>query len=343
MNVTLSVEHPAWAYQFKHIIKSLQENGHNVNVLLVDKDNARLVLEKHKIPYILLANGTGNNFFQKGFLFLLLTVTYLFHSKNFQTDVFIGRASPMLAVAAFILRKPHYIFEDTEVSSFSLKFCQFFSTKIITPLNFLKVLGPKQERRRIFKELFYLHPTRFTPDSNIKKKYNIDWNKKVILLRYIAWNASHDFGHHKLSKEQKIEIINHLHLKGYEIIISTENSNEFSDIPNLHRIDFSDMHQILHFVDLYVGEGASMASEAVILGTPALYLNPIKAGSIETQKASGLLLQITEYSHLKEIEAGIESLLCLSGDTERLEEKYNNLMNNLEDPHLMFMDLILHK
>lgn len=40
---------------------------------------------------------------------------------------------------------------------------------------------------------------------------------------------------------------------------------------------------------MFIGEGATMASEAAILGTPAVYINPLSAGTIEAQVKYGLV------------------------------------------------------
>ena len=49
------------------------------------------------------------------------------------------------------------------------------------------------------------------------------------------------------------------------------------------------MHDALAFSSLFIGEGATMASEAVVLGTPSIYVNSLILGYIEEEKDSGLL------------------------------------------------------
>ena len=45
-----------------------------------------------------------------------------------------------------------------------------------------------------------------------------------------------------------------------------------------------EMHHLLAFASLYIGEGATMASEAAVLGTPALYVNPLDLGYMAEQE-----------------------------------------------------------
>src|SRR5262249_42514576 len=49
------------------------------------------------------------------------------------------------------------------------------------------------------------------------------------------------------------------------------------------------VHHLLAFAQLYVGEGATMASEAAVLGTPAIYINTLTMGYVEDEQRYGLL------------------------------------------------------
>ena len=49
------------------------------------------------------------------------------------------------------------------------------------------------------------------------------------------------------------------------------------------------MHDALTFATLFIGEGATMASECAMLGTPAIYVNSLSAGTLEEQEKYGLI------------------------------------------------------
>ena len=53
-------------------------------------------------------------------------------------------------------------------------------------------------------------------------------------------------------------------------------------------------HHVLAFASLCVTEGATVASEAAVLGTPVVYINTLKAGSINMFEKYGLLRQSTD-------------------------------------------------
>lgn len=282
MKAMLSIDHPAWAHQFRHIVKKLNQRGDEVLTLCVDKDGDTKLLEKFGIPYVLSARSTGKNIIEKGFLFLGLCLEHSYRALKFKPDVVIGRASPMMAVAAWVSRKPHIIYEDTEVSKFSLRICKRLSTKIITPRTFLTDLGPRQERLDTYKELFYLHPSVFTPDKQVLRDVGFNPDEDYILVRFVAWNASHDIGKKGLDDAGKIALVKKLSKYG-RVYVSAEGKLPEELKPYLLQTPYELVHHVLAFAKLVYSEGATMASEAVVLGTHALYVNTIVSGSTREQ------------------------------------------------------------
>ena len=282
MKAMLSIDHPAWAHQFRNIVKMLNERGDDVLTLCVDKDGDKELLEKFGIPYVLSARSTGKNVFEKGLLFLGLCIEHIYRALKYQPDILIGRASPMMAVASFISRKPHIIYEDTEVSKFSLRICKRLTTKIITPRTFLTDLGKCQERLDTYKELFYLHPSVFTPDKQVLQDAGFNPDEEYILVRFVAWNASHDIGRKGLDDAGKIALVKKLEKYG-RVYVSAEGNVPEELKPYLLKTPYELVHHVLAFAKLVYSEGATMASEAVVLGTHALYVNTIVSGSTRDQ------------------------------------------------------------
>ena len=54
MKAMLSIDHPAWAHQFRNIVKMLNERGDDVLTLCVDKDGDKELLEKFGIRILVL-------------------------------------------------------------------------------------------------------------------------------------------------------------------------------------------------------------------------------------------------------------------------------------------------
>lgn len=281
MKVMLSIEHPAWAHQFRAVIDMLQKRGDEVLVVAIDKDGDLVLLERFGIPYVLLGNSTGHGVIEKSWIFLRSCFCYTREARRFKPDIFIGRASPMMAVASFFMRKPHIVFEETEISKFSLSVCRLFSTRIITPDNFLEDLGKKQLRLPLVKEAFFLHPNRFTPDKQVLVQYGFDPAQAYCIVRFIAWSASHDVNMRGLSQEQMIACIQTLQNDCPNIYITSEAplppELESYRLP----LPYDMIHHALAYARLVFSEGKSVAMEAALLGVHAVYINPVRSGATD--------------------------------------------------------------
>lgn len=319
MKVMITVVHPAWVHQFHTILEKLRARGDEVLMLAVDKDGAQSLLDSYGIPYVLCARGTGRNVAEKGWLFLRLCVEFTARALRFGPDILIGRASPMLAVAAWVCRKPHLVYEDTEVSKFSLRICKRLSTKILTPRTFLTDLGARQERVDTYKELFYLHPDVFTPDRQALRDAGFNPDEPYVLVRFVAWNASHDVGKHGLDDEGQMSLVRRLGATGTRVWVSSEKPLSAALEPYRLQTPFALAHHVLAFARLVYSEGATMASEAAVLGVHALYVNVIKSGSTQEQSERyGLLYNFNDGAD--RYERALDKALELLADPRLAEE-----------------------
>ena len=338
MRAAISIEHPAWAHQFKNIIRKINSDGETL-VLAADKDGDIRLLDAFGIKYRLMTGSTGKNIIEKGLLFLKLCITYTHEIRKFNPDILIGRASPMMAIAAKILRKPHVIFEDTEVTKFSLNICRKCSDTIITPQTFLTDLGEKQLRLPIYKELFYLHEAEFTPDIEVVRRSGIDFEERYAIVRFISWNASHDIGLGGLSDKQKIEFVHRLE-KSITVFVSSEGELPEELKKNELRMPYEDIHHLLYYATVVISEGASMASEAAILGTHAFYLNAIASGTTKEQEERFNLLRVLHEPSTRYETALSETEEMLQDESlwEKGKEKRKKILSEMPDPNDIFWD-----
>nr|WP_319375698.1 DUF354 domain-containing protein [uncultured Methanoregula sp.] len=300
MKIILSIEHPAWAHQFRYVIKELEKKGHIIKVVAINKDRDLELLNIFGIPYEIVSKSSGKNIIEKGFIFLGTTLKIFLISCKYKPDMFIGRASPMMSINSFLLRKPHILFTDTEHARFSLMICKLFSEVILTPSCFMKSLGKKQLRLDAYKELFYLHPKHFQPNLQTLKDLQIEENEKIIIIRFIAWDAHHDVGQRGI--HDKVSLVEALEPYG-RILITSEGPLP----PELehHRIQISPekLHDILYFSTLYIGEGSTTASECAVLGTHAIYVNTLRLGYTNEEEERYNLIYTISDTH--EMEKGV--------------------------------------
>jgi len=310
MKIIISIEHPAWAHQFKYIIKELQNKGHEVKVLAINKDRDLELLDAFNIDYEIISNYSGKNFFEKCFIFLNTTLNIFLICRKFKPNIFIGRASPMMAINSFIFQKPHVLFEDTEHSRFSLLICKLFSDVIITPSCFRKDLGKKQMRIDTYKELFYLHPKYFKSNSEVLNELGLVKTDRFIIVRFVAWEAHHDIGHSGLTLETKRRVIKEFEKFGRVFITSEKAlSKEFES----YRISLSieKIHDLLNYATLLYGESSTMASECAVLGTHAIFCDFTGRGYTDEEELKYNLVynfQLDKFSQERSINKGIELL-----------------------------------
>ena len=78
-------------------------------------------------------------------------------------------------------------------------------------------------------------------------------------------------------------------LKYTRVFISSENKLPDEFKPYQFNIPPERMHDALNFAEIFVGEGATMASEAGVLGTPSIYINSLRRSYCEDQERFGLV------------------------------------------------------
>ena len=125
--------------------------------------------------------------------------------------------------------------------------------------------------------------------------------------------------------------------KHARVFISAENK-----IPKIFKkyqlsINPNEIHDVLSFASLFIGEGATMASESAIMGTPSIYVNSLSAGTLEDQEKNGLLYIFNSSEGL--VEKTIE-ILKNKELKNRTRKKSLQLLKNKTDLNDFFFWLI---
>ena len=287
MRILFDLGHPAHVHYFKYLIKLLKKNGNQVLVVAREKDVTQRLLKNYGIPY--LSRGKGSKTLL-GKIFYLFKANLRLHKYSiiFQPDIFISFASPYAAQIASYFNKPHIAFTDTEHAKLGIASFLPFTDTIITPKTFKGNLGHNHIKFDGYMEDAYLHPRYFKPDKNILKKLNLSDQERYVVLRLVSWDASHDIGQKGFRINTLVKLINEVK-KHARVFISAENK-----VPKIFKkyqisINPTEIHDVLSFAELFIGEGATMASECAIMGTPSIYINTLSAGTLENQEQRGIL------------------------------------------------------
>lgn len=289
MRILFHMGHPAHVHLFKNVIRNLEDRGHYVPITTLDKDISISLLKAYNFKYQSL--GKHETGIVKKALSLPVFDFKLFNiARKLRSDIFISTGSPYVAHVAFLLRKPHIAFGDSEDSKLIYKLSLQFTKTLCTPSCFLKDLGKKHVRYNGYHELAYLHPNYFQPDPSVLDDLNLSKDDKFIVLRFISWAASHDIGLRGIKKAS--DMIKSLEAYG-RIFITSE--RKLSPELEKYRITCSPekIHSLLYYSQLYIGEGGTMAVESAILGTPAIHIEANSKG-VATGNFSGNFLELRD-------------------------------------------------
>ena len=284
MKILFEIGHPAHVHYYRNLIIFLENKGHKIKILAQDRGIISELLEKYNLKYEMFPNLPKNII---GKLLYIPIVDFIIFKmvKRFGPDLQIGFASTFISHVGWLLKIPTIVFDDTEHAKLSHISYKKFANVILTPKCFDKNFGRKHIKFDSYMELSYLHPKYF----NVTDKPDIGNNaKKKVLIRFVSWRASHDIGQKGFSSDDKIDIVETLS-RDFNVIISSE-----EELPeNLRKYQYQfpcdKIHFLLASVDLYIGEGATMASECAMLGTPAIYVNTLNAGTLMEQEKYGLI------------------------------------------------------
>ncbi len=287
--ILFDIGHPAQVHNFKNIYWDLKKRGWEGLFVTKDKEICVELLEKYNLPFIILSKNKKG--ILRKILFLMKDIFEFYKIvKEFKPNIVINRMSLHSILVCKIFKIKQISLADTEKS---LNF-SFLTDTILTATSFKKDFGDKHIRYKGNIELFYLHPNWFKADDSIYDFLKIKKEEEYVIVRFVSWDAHHDIGQKGFSYNEKIELVKKLSEKTKVFI-----SSEINLPPELEQyqitIPIEKMHDALYFSSLYIGEGASMASESAMLGTPAIYVNTLNgAGIFKELEQEGLFYIITD-------------------------------------------------
>lgn len=309
MKILIDINHPAHVHLFKHFTWEMMKKGHSIVFTAMDKEISIDLLRHYKFKYYVLGKHRKKplNKILELFKYNLNLAQVVY---NFKPDIFVSHGSIYAAQIAFLFRKNHFAFEDTENATINNFLCHLFTKNVITSNSYKKELSEKQIRYEGYLELAYLHPHYFSPDPSILDILGVDEGEKYVIIRFVSWEASHDINHKGIYIKNKINAVKEFS-KYATVFISSE-----GPLPNnlkKYRINIQPekMHDVLYYATLLYSEGATMVSESAVLGTPAIFINNIWSGlTDEQEKRYGLVFHFNESLQHQEIsiKKGIELL-----------------------------------
>ena len=332
MKILIDINHPAHVHYFRNFIRIMEGKDHIFKVINRDSKMINHLLDSYGIAHVVRNPRPKKKGTFASLRNLMVMVRYCIReSRSFRPDLYMGFASSACAITSFFFRKPCVLLEDTEHNAMNHRLYKPFVDKVLTPFYFKKRLWKRPEGKdckqlvfNAYVEQLYLHSKYFTADACVPEALGLGQGKYV-LVRYIAYDAHHDLSVNAVSLEAKKRIVKELAGK-YRMVLSLESEDDRKD-PDFapYLLDFAPekIHNMMAGAAFVLTEGATMASEAFVLGVPYVYINPLAVGYVDYQcdNYPDQAHQTTSEAEIMECIGRIETLLSAGagvfGDNRR--------------------------
>jgi predicted glycosyltransferase len=270
MKILIDIGHPAHVHLLKNFYFRLKDR-HKIYFSVRDIKVAKDLLNFYEIPYIDLG-AKKNSLIGKALTVLKQDLKLLKFVLLKRIDLGISSGIVLSHLSKITPMKSIVLDDDDDISEpLVVKYGHPFTDYVLTPTPIIR-----KTKNAIYHnsthELAYLHPDVFSPDRSILEKIGLSEENPFFILRFVAFKGHHDGGHYGISFNQKLEIVNYLKQFG-KVLITSEKNIE----PELeeYRIPIKpeEIHSLMSYAKLFIGDSQTMISEAAILGVPSLKCN----------------------------------------------------------------------
>lgn len=260
----------------------MEKEGHEFHIMVKERENTTILLDLLGFDYETFGK-TYTGKLGKGLGVIHNDFSLISKARKIEPDITASIGGLYSVHAGSVLGAATIDFMDTENATFT-NLLTFPCADIIATPDCYRGSVPKSKHLKYkgYHELAYLHPNRFKPDKGVLKELGLK-PREYTIVRFSSMDASHQVDERVLNRREMIDLVRLLDEYG-PVIVSSEEPlpapirDYESDIPE-HKF-----HDILAFSKLYVGEGATTASEAGVLGIPWIYLSNKNRGYLEDQE-----------------------------------------------------------
>ncbi len=276
MKAIFDIGHPAHVHLFRYTIADLQQRGWEIKIMARPREITLDLLRAYGFVYETLPHYDG--LLNKALGLFRIDLDYWKMARAFLPDVIVSMSSVYSAHVSRLIGKPNIAFGDTPARKGSVfSFVQHvlfapFPRIICTPDVFpYRFRAGKHITYPGYHELAYLHPKRFQPDPAVLREVGLKEKDNFIVMRFAAWNTVHDIGQRGFQNlRERIAFVKKME-NFCPVFITSE-----VEMPELRRNEIKiapeKIHHLLAYATLYLGEGATMASEAGVLGVPWIFV-----------------------------------------------------------------------
>ena len=273
MKILFYLHHPAHFHLFRNTIKRLKADKHSITIVATKKDVLEELLSTEGWEYEnFLPHGRKDNKFSIAMGLLKQDLRLLWKCLFNRPDLLIGTSTEICHIG-YALRIPNIFVneDDADVIPLVKKLAHPFAKYLLSPDVCNTGRPEKTIHYKGYHELAYLHPDVFTANRDVVKKY-FNPDEKYFILRFAKLKAHHDSGVQGIDSATAEKLINLMSEYG-KVYITAERELEPQFEPYRLNIRPIDMHHVMAYASLYIGDSQTMAAEAGVLGVPFIRYN----------------------------------------------------------------------
>lgn len=272
MKVLIDIGHPAHVHLLHGVAEELRRRGHDVFFSVRDIPVAKRLMEHYGMTPWIDLGGKKDSLVGKAQTVLRQDAQLLRFVRRNHIDIGLS-SGIVLSHVALLTRMKAVMFDDDDDAAEPLvvKYGHPMSDVVFTP----QCIRRKTKHAVYYagtQELAYLHPSRFTPNPEVLRHAGIVEGERFFIMRFVAMKGHHDKGQAGLSLEQKLALVKLMEPCG-RVIITSERSIEPEFEPYRLPVPPEEIHSLMAYSSMFIGDSQTMTSEAAILGVPALKCN----------------------------------------------------------------------
>lgn len=336
MRFLIDIGHPAHVHLLKYVSKNLVSDGHEVFFSVRDIPVAKRLMDIYGMHYIDLGKKKDSILGKAGTVLHQDWQLFRFVKKN-KIDYGLSSGIVLPHVSLFTRMKAFKFDDDDDfVEPLVVRFGHPFSDVVFTP----DCIARKTKHAVYYAgthELAYLHPNRFSPDETVLERAGIRKGERFFIMRFVAFKGHHDVNQGGLTLEQKRTLVELMKPYG-KILITSEREEEPEFEPFRIPVPPEDIHSLMAFASLFIGDSQTMTSEAAILGVPAVKCNSF-AGKLSVPNELQEKYELCYSYQPKDFDRFIERVKLLlesSGTREEWKRKRSRFLADKIDVSAFF-------
>ena len=343
MNILIDIGHPGHVHLLRNLADALKQQGHTLHYSVRDIPVAKRLMERYGMTPWLDWGGKKDSLAGKAKTVLSQDYQLLRYVRHNHIDLGLSSGLVLSHVSRLTSMKSIMFDDDDDAAEpLIVKYGHPLTDVVFTP----DCIQRKTKRAVYYAgthELAYLHPSHFSPDPVVLQRAGIQEGERFFIMRFVALKGHHDVGQQGLTLEQKKSLVELLKPHG-RIIITSERAIEPEFESYRLPVPPEDIHSLMAYSSLFLGDSQTMTSEAAVLGIPALKCNTF-AGRLSVPnmlEQTYHLCYAYQPVQFEEMYRHIEQLLAQNPEELKNEwqEKRTRMLEEMIDPTEFFINYI---